>query len=39
MYEVVQNIISTTGSTESPFENFHEERPNIIGSFSGFGLI
>ena len=38
-YKGIQKNISTTVSTESPFENFHEERPNIIGSFSGFGLI
>ena len=29
-YEGVQNSISSTGRTEISFENFHEERPNII---------
>ena len=30
---------NTMGSTNSPFENFHGEKPNIIGSFSWFGRI
>ena len=38
-YKGIQKNISTTVSTESPFENFHEEQPNIIDLFSGFGLI
>ena len=33
-YEGVQNSISITGSTESPFGNFHEERQNILILFS-----
>ena len=33
-YKGVQNSMATTGSVESPFENFHEEKPNIIDLFS-----
>ena len=33
-YEGVQNSMATTGSVEIPFENFHEEKPNIIDLFS-----
>ena len=39
MYKGVQNSISTTGSTGSPFENLYEEKPNTIYLFSEFGLI
>ena len=39
MYEGVQNSMDTTGSTEIPFIDFHEEKSNIIGSFSEFGII
>ena len=38
-YKGIQNSISTTGITKSQFENFHEEKPNIIDLFSEFGLI
>ena len=33
MYEHIQNSMATTGSTESPFENFYGETLKIIGSF------
>ena len=37
--ERVRNIMATTVSTTSSFENFYGEKPNIIGSFSEFGRI
>ena len=39
MHKGIQNSMATTGITEIPFVNFHEEKPNIIGSFSEFGLL
>ena len=38
-YKGIQNSISTTGSTDIPFEHFYEEKTNIIDLFSEFGLI
>ena len=37
--ERVINSMATTGSTKSPSENFYGEKPNIVGSSSGFGYI
>ena len=34
-----RNIMDNTGSTTSPFENFYEEKPKIIGLFLDFGRI
>ena len=31
--------METAGSTNIPFENFHREKPKIIGLFSEFGCI
>ena len=38
-YERVRNIMATTGSTTSPFENLFGEKPKIIGLLSEFGRI
>ena len=31
--------MDNTGSTNSPFQIFYEDKPNIIGLLSGFGRI
>ena len=33
MCERVRNIIATTGSTTSPFENFYGEKLKVLGLF------
>ena len=38
-YEHARNSMANTGSTRSPFENFYQEKPRIIGSFLEFGRI
>ena len=39
MCERVQNSMSTTGITKSPFDFFYGEKPKIIDSFPEFGFI
>ena len=35
--EILRNSMATTGSTNSPFENFYGEKAKIIGLFLEFG--
>ena len=39
VYKRVRNSMAATGSTTSPSEKIYGEKPNIIGSFSEFGII